>query len=634
MNANTNQESPEEEKFEFKAEINRMLDIVVNSLYTNREIFLRELISNASDALNKMRFEKLTNQNIYEPDVELNIELAANPDEETLTISDTGVGMTKDELINNLGTIAASGSLKFLESIKDRESTDIDLIGQFGVGFYSVYMVASKVVIRTRSYDPLAKACEWTSEGSGFFTIKEIEKEHRGTEVIVYLKEDMKEFTNEQRLEHIVKKYSDYISFPIRLKEKILNQQTAVWRKKPEDLTDEEYEKFYQHVSHMFDKPLHHISYNIEAPLQFRSLLFIPEKRQRTLFMPELDWGPTLYSKNVLIQEKSKDLLPEYFRFIVGVVDSEDLPLNISRELVQVTRTMTSIRKRLEGKIIRELKSMAENEPEKYTKFWNEFGIFIKEGTTSDYSRRPQLMKLIRFKSTQTEDNNLTSFEEYVNRMPKDQKEIYYLLGDDIEVLKQSPHLEYYKENDLEVILFDSPADNFLVMNVHEYEEKKFLAIDQSPPEEIEKEDKKDADEIKKDEVSIKEELKPLFEKFKDILADRVIDVKPSSRLRDSPCRLVNPSSMGAAYERAFKYMNEDFKFSKKILELNQDHETIKNLAQLFQMDASHELGIDVIEQLFESALLSEGYLLKPASMVPRIQRILNRAVKDALEKN
>ncbi|MFX0062179.1 MAG: molecular chaperone HtpG [Candidatus Hermodarchaeota archaeon] len=633
MSTDTSQESPKEETFEFKAEINRMLDIIINSLYTNREIFLRELISNAADALNKIRFEKLTSKDVYEPDAELSIDLSFNADEDTISISDTGIGMTKDELIDQLGTIASSGSLKFLETIKDKESADFELIGQFGVGFYSVYMVASKVVIRTRSYHSDSTACEWTSEGSGFFTIKEIDKEHRGTDVIIYLKEDAKEFANEFRLEQIVKRYSDYISFPIRLKDKVLNQQTALWRKNPKDVTEEEYEKFYQHVSQMFDKPLHQIHYNIDAPIQFRSLLFIPEKRKRTLFMPELEWGPTLYSRNVLIQEKSKDLLPEYFRFVVGVVDSEDVPLNISRELVQVTRTLTRIRKRLEGKVIRELKALAENDTEKYAQFWKEFGIFIKEGVSSDYSRRPQLMKLLRFKSDKVDEDSLTSLDDYINRMKKDQKEIYYLLGEDIGVLRQSPHLEYYQEQDLEVLLLDDPADTFLMMNIQDYEDKKFVGIDRAADEDKDlEEDEEESEEEKKEEIPIKDEFKPLFEKFKEVLKDRVMDVKPSDRLRGSPCRLVSPAGMGSAYERAFKYMNQDFQFSKKILEINQDHEIVKNLAQLFQKDANHELGMDVIEQLFESALLTEGYHLKPASMVPRIQRIMDRALKEAID--
>ena len=627
------------EKFEFQAEIQKLLQIIIHSLYQNREIFIRELVSNSSDALNKLRFEQLTNENIYDKEAPLKIDLIFNEKEKILTIADTGIGMTKEEIKFNLGTIASSGSLAFLEQLKSEQDesksapTDLDIIGQFGVGFYSVFMVADKVIVRSKSFKSNTPATEWESEGTGSFVVRDSDKDTRGTEIIIYLKdEDASEYLSEWKLKNIIKKYSDYVPFPIYINkhdaepksEEAVNKQESLWRRDPSTITDEEYEKFYQHVSNAYDKPSHRINYSIDAPIQFKTVLFFPEKKNKNLFMPEPEWGLKLYSHNVLIQENSKDLLPIYFRFAKGVVDSEDVPLNVSRETVQLNKVLDRIKKSLTSKVLNEIKRMANKEPDKYKKFWEEFGIFIKEGIASDQANKDKLSKLLRFKSSKLADDEYTSLETYIEHMKNDQDKIYYLLADSMEVAKKSPHLEYFKDKDYEVLLLVEPIDGFIMMSLRDFEGKNFESIDQSTPDETKADEKK---EEKKEED--KDEFDKLVDKFKSVLGDKVEDVRFTDRLKESPVRLVNPKSgLGTEMQRVYKVMDENFEIPKKILELNKNHGIITGLSSIFKNNNESELVPTVVEQLFENALLQEGFHPKPGSMVPRINQIIEEAVK------
>ena len=626
------------EKHEFQTEIQKLLQIIIHSLYQNREIFLREVVSNASDALNKLRFEQLTNQNIYDKEAKLKIDIKYDEKVKTITVSDTGIGMTKKELIKNLGTIANSGSLEFLENLKNQQNgsngteasqmADLDIIGQFGVGFYSVFMVADKVVVRSHSFKPDTEGAEWESDGMGTFVVRDFpQKDTRGTDIIIHLKEeDANDYLSEYKLKNIVTKYSDYVPFPIYIQDKdeVVNKQESLWRKDPESVTEEEYEKFYQHVSGAYDKPSFRITYSIDAPIQFRTVLFFPEKKNRNLFMPEPEWGLKLYSHNVLIQEKSKDLMPVYFRFVKGVVDSEDIPLNVSRETVQMNKILERIKKSLTSKIVNEIGKLARKDADKYKKFWEEFGVFIKEGVASDYGNKEKLSKLLRFKSSKIADDEYTSLDDYISRMKEGQEKIFYLIGDTLEVVKKSPHLEFYKDKDYEVLYLTEAIDGFVMMNMRDFDGKNFESIDQASPDESKPEDKK---EEKKEED--KDDFDKLVDRFKTVLGDKVEGVQFTDRLKESPIRLVNPKTgLGSEMQRVYKVMDENFEIPKKIVELNKDHEIIKGLSRMHAADNNSEMVEMVINQLFENSLMQEGFLKSPGSMVGRINQIIEAAVK------
>ena len=635
-----------EEVYQFQAEVHRVLEIVVNSLYKYEDIFLRELISNAVDALNRVRFERLQNTDIQDPDLELKITITPDEENNTLTISDTGIGMSKEELKENLGTIASSGTLKFLEKIKDQVNADTlpELIGQFGVGFYSVFMVADEVIVRSKSFRKDDPPYEWVSKGGNSYTIRPADKKERGTDIIIKLKENKAEYTKEYKIREIIKKYSDYVPFPIYLGEEVINQQTPIWRKSPSELKDEDYEKFYQYVSHAFDKPFHTIHYNIDAPIMLRSILFIPPTASRNLLFPDVEWGPRLYSRNVLIQEHAKDILPNYFRFIQGVVDCEDIPLNVSRETIQVSAVTRKIKKALTAKIFKELRDMAKREPERYLQFWKEFGIFLKEGYINDLDQREKIIKLLRFQTNKTKPDEYISLDEYLKRMPKEQDKIYYLFADSLDIAKQSPHLEYYEDKGWEVLFFVEPADAFLLLHLREYQGKTFQAIDSATEtaQTTEQKEETEKTEEEKTETATEKEKKtpdtttpyqPLIDRIKAVLGDKIMDVKVTDRLKKSPCRLASPATgFGSEFERVYKYLNEKAPLSpQKILEINVEHNIIKNLNTMIQKDPSNPLINQTIEQLYENSLLQEGLLQNPAEMIPRIYEILNVALEKSL---
>ncbi len=649
------------QKLEFKTDVKKVLDIIIRSLYQHKEVFLRELISNASDALNKVRIKTLTSEKVFQKDLELVIDLIPNKDEKTLTIKDTGVGMNKGELIENLGTIAHSGTLEFLEKIEDSPDKN-ELIGQFGVGFYSAFLVSDKVEIKTRSFSPNAKAYHWTSDGETGYDIEETQKDERGTEIILHLKEDDLEYFESHRLKSLVKKYSDFVTFPIRLIEikkeeeteeketdeekvegseekedkgpEILNSQQALWRQDPSTITQEQYLEFYRNTTNKYDEPFVTIHIKTESPIEFYSVLFIPSTKSASFYMPDVEWGLRLYSKKILIQEHNKDLLPEYLRFIVGVVDSEDLPLNVSREVVQNNRVIQTMKKYIQKKVIEELEKLASDDHEKYLKFYREYGVFLKEGVTQNDKNKDKLIRLLRFYSTYDHVDGRTgsvSLDDYITRMKPNQEEIYYLVGNDIELLKRSPHLEYYEKEGFEVLLLAEPIDNFLMINVREYEEKKFFLIDQDETEsktdtgsEDEKEDKEDNEE---------EETGPhadLIKTFKEKLGDKVKDVKISQRLVSSPVRLVTPKGgLGSDFQRAMKYMSANNVgggfgsdvLEGRILQINPEHPIIKGLEKKLNEDITST----IIDQLYENAVMSEGEVTDLNKVVKNMETIIEK---------
>jgi molecular chaperone HtpG len=618
--------SEESKTYDFQAEIQKVLDILINRLYKNREIFLRELISNAADALHRFRIVQLEKkEGILDPDVELAIHVSFDEDENTITVADTGVGMTYEEAVENLGTIAQSGTLEFLKELDDTSDV-VNLIGQFGVGFYSSFIVADEVVVRSCSFTKDSKGIEWRSEGTGKFTVAYSDKTTRGTEIILNLKEDAKEFLNKYKLETVIKKYSDFVGFPIRVgeEEKPVNRQTPIWHQSEDDVKDEEYTEFYRQVSMDFSDPFHRVRMNVDVPIQFKALLFLPSRRDRSMTSVQFqDYGLKLYSKKILIQEKAKDLLPEYLRFVFGVVDSEDLPLNVSREVIQVDRTIRRISKSITKKVIDELGDIAKEDEEKYLEWYEQFSVFLKEGIANDPKRREKLLELIRVKTSKSGDKPIT-LTQYVEGMPEDQEDILYLLGENLQSLKQSPHLEHYNKLNQEVILFDEPIDTFLMMHVTTFNEKVFKAIDQAEPEPSSEPDKEKEEGEEKEE---EEEKDPFLVGIKEILGERVIDVRFTDALTDSPCRLLGQGA--AAYTRMLKYMTEDYIPQAKIMELNSIHPIIKGMQKLFKEDPKSSLLEEISFQLLESQELAEGNLKDPTAMISRtttfIQQLLEK---------
>ena len=610
-------------RMEFRAEVQQLLNILANSLYTEREIFLRELISNASDALHRIQFEMLTNRDVLDPDVELAIRLDFDEDARTLTVSDTGVGMTREELIENLGTIAHSGAMAFLKGLEE-SARPADVIGQFGVGFYSVFMVAEEVVVTTRSYQPDAQAWRWTSRGDSQFTLGPGEKSDRGTTIEVKLRDDASEFASAWRLEQIVKKHSNYVSFPIYLDDTAINQQTALWREPPQEVEEEAYEDFYRQLTLDFEKPLAHVHLVTDAPVNIRSILYVPRKRERGPLALRTDYGLKLYSRKILIQDHNKDLLPEYLQFVEGVVDSEDIPLNISRETVQSSRAVRHIQRALRGRVIRTLVELAEDRSGEYATFWAEFGAFIKQGVATNPLDHDDLVPLLRFYTSKSGDE-LVSLSDYVERMAGDQGAIYYILGDDRASVARSPHLDSFRARDLEVLYLLEPLDGFMMQSLKEYEGLSLQNVDDPSlelPEVEEAEREGDAGVAQAD-------FERLTDRFKRALGDQVTEVRESKLLTDSPCRLVSPEAgPERELQRVRRLLERDFELQAKILELNRRHPLIQNLARLVANHPEDAVIDPTIEQLFENLLLLEGMHPNPAQMVPRIQALLEAATE------
>jgi len=623
--------STDSQTYPFKAEIKQLLDILVHSLYKEREIFLRELISNAADALTRLHFESLTNSEIHDPDAALAIHIEiVEPDETAvdkrsqIVIRDSGIGMTREELVENLGTIAQSGAKAFLTQLKSSNGQIGDIIGQFGVGFYSVFMVADEVQVTSRSYLPEAETVTWISHGDDSFQIVPASKTERGTEVRVFLRPDAAELASKWQLRQIVKKHSDFIGYPIYIEGEQANQQTSLWRKQASDVADDDYRSFYQQLTMDFEPPLATIHLSSDAPVHMRALLFIPARRERGILAARTEPGLKLYSHNVLIQEYCSDLLPKWLAFVDGVVDSEDLPLNVSRETVQNNRIMRQLGKTLRRRVLRELETMAGKEADKFGTFWEQFGRALKEGLALEPEAKEELMPLLRFYSSQS-NGRLTSLDEYLSRMAEDQEAIYYVLGDSLDSVSYSPHLDPFKAHGLEVLYWVDPLDAFMTPILTEYKGKKLKNVDDAGLELPTKEDEATA--AAETPTLDEADFNRLIGRCVTTLGDRVVAVRPSKMLKDSPVRLVAPE--GAAnreMDRLRRLLDQQYETPKRILEVNRNHPLIGNLARLVADEPEAEVINLTIEQLYESALVQEGLHPNPVAMLPRIQKLMELA--------
>lgn len=626
------QEKTKTNTHKFKAEIRQVLQILVHSLYQDRDIFLRELISNASDAMTRMHFEMLTNRDVLDPDAELAIHVEFPEVEENepkkIIIKDSGIGMTKDELVYNLGTIAQSGAREFLGQLDEGAELDMnDVIGQFGVGFYSVFMVADEVRVVSRSYKKRAKPAAWISDGGESFHVEAAEKADRGTEIHITLRRDADEFGNDWRLKNIIKKHSDFVRFPVYIGEEQANQQSSLWRKRPSAIEDEDYLNFFRQMTMEFEEPLLTVHFNSDVPVNLSALLFVPGKREPGILAARKDPGVMLYSHNVLIQEYCTDLLPQWLQFIDGVVDSEDLPLNVSRETVQNNRLMQQLGKTIRGRVLRELKKLGKDDAEKYATFWHEFGRYFKEAVAIDPGAKDDVLPLYRYFSSQS-GKELTSLEAYIERMPEDQEAIYYVMGDSVNSVAQSPHLDPFKARNVEVLFMVEPLDALISPSLTDFKEKTFKNIDEADIDLPEVEESEQEDE----ESTIPEaDFNHFIGRCVTTLGERVVEVRPSRVLKDSPVRLVSPKDAeNPEMHRIQRLISEDYEVPKKILEVNKNHELIVNLAHVAGSHPDSQLLDLSIEQLYESALVQEGLHPNPAEMLPRIQEIMEIAAARA----
>jgi len=617
-------------QFEFKTDVKELLNILVHSLYTNREIFIRELVSNASDALDKLRFESNRGSEIFQSDLDLEISVNGDEKENLITITDTGYGMTKDEIIQNIGTIAKSGSAEFLKQLSEDKEQANNIIGKFGVGFYSVFMVADKVEIFSRSYKVDAKPIKWVSDGLGSFEVEELDEDrNRGTEVVIHLKEDSKEYAEKTRIENVIKTHSNFITFPIKSGDEQLNTVSAIWREPKSNIKPEQYNEFYKFQSHDFEDPFHVIHKSIDAPIQFNALLFIPKKNMDQFGFNRENYGLDLYVRRILINHQNKDLLPEYLSFVKGVVDSEDLPLNISRETLQENAVFSKIASTVTKQVLTELEKIAKDDKEQYAQFWKEFSRIFKMGY-ADYPNQEKFVELLRFDSSANENSEqLVALAEYVERMKEEQKDIYYMTGPSREALATDPHLEIFKRKGLEVLYLYDPVDEFVISSVNKYKEFELKSVDQVDLKSLEtlgdsENKKKKTKKLSKEDAK---ELTSLFAKMKEILGDKVTDVKVSERLEDSPACLVNSdNTMSASMQKMMNMMGNNETIPAKIMELNQDHKLIRNLIKVFKSDSNDKYIADVTEQLYESSLLLEGYLADPHKLVNRINSMLEES--------
>ena len=617
-------DSADIQQYTYKAETRQLLDILVHSLYTEREIFLRELISNASDALSRLNFEMLTNHEIYEPDKELSIHVLMDKEKNQLTIKDSGIGMTRDELIENLGTIAHSGAKAFLETAKENQQNLAAIIGQFGVGFYSAFMVAKSIKVISRSYKPEAQAAFWESKGDETYEIGLSEKQDRGTEIILDLTDDAKEFVEEYRLRNIIKKHSDFVPFPIYLgdNDQQVNQQTAIWRKIPSQVKPDEYESFYKQFTLEVEKPITYTHISIDAPVQVYSLLYVPGSLDKGVLSLRKDTGIKLYARKILIQDFNKELLPEFLRFIEGVVDSEDLPLNLSRETIQSTRILSQLRKVLTGKLLDHLMYLSKNNIEVYIEFWNKFGQFIKEGVATDYEYYEKLLPLIRFRSLQFVDD-LISLDQYIENRKPDQENIYYLIGDDDKTIRLSPHLELFTKNKIDVLILSDSIDPFMMLRLTEYKDCKFINITSDQlelPKSVEDGETESTDQMAENEKTL------IVDLFKKALNDKVVDVRISRHMVDAPARIIyQQGTQSQDFQKVYKILNQEVEAPQLILEINPNNEIIRGLT-IFS-ENQEQLNL-YIEQIYEDALLIEGLHPDPASMIDRIQKIMSSALR------
>ena len=608
----------------FQTEVSQLLHLMVHSLYSNKEIFLRELVSNASDAIDKLKFESLSNESLIEGKQEPSIHIDIDEDAGTITIKDNGIGMTQDEVMENIGTIANSGTRKYLESLDKSQTQDSNLIGQFGVGFYSSFIVSNTVTLLSRKAgDDKANGTKWVSKGKGEYSIETVELDDYGTTVILNVKKAENEFVNDYRIRGIVSKYSDHITIPIMMLKsseedkdvieyETINKATAFWMQDKKELSQSDYDEFYKSLTYDFEGPLTQIHNRVEGKLEYSSLLFIPKKAPFDMWEPKRKGGVKLYAKRVFIMEGNEELLPQYLRFVKGVIDTADLSLNVSREILQGSKVVDTIKKASVKRILSLLDKMSKNKPEDYSVFWKEFGMVIKEGVVEDFANKDKISNLLRFASTSNDTEEQTvSLKDYVGRMNKDQKNIYYVTADNYAAAKGSPHLEIFKEKNIEVLLLSDRVDEWLVANFGEFEEMSLKSIAKGDLEDLDsKEDKKKKEKTVKD-------YEKVITKVQKILENQVKEVKVSSRLSESPsCLVADENEMGGNMERIMKSMGQDIPDTKPILEINPKHPLVKKLKT--------KVDKDLVKVLFDQAVLSEGGQIKePAEFVKRMNKLM-----------
>ena len=619
----------------FQAEVKQLLQLMIHSLYSNKEIFLRELISNASDAADKLRFEALTDKALFETDAELKISVAFDPKARTVTISDNGIGMSRDEVIANIGTIAKSGTREFLNNLTGDQAKDANLIGQFGVGFYSAFVVADKVtVITRRAAQPAGSGVRWESDGGGEYTLQAFDKESRGTEVTLHLREGEDDLANGNRLRTIVRKYSDHITLPILMKEEewdkdnsvyrttgkdeTVNQASALWARSKSDITEEQYHEFYKHVAHDFEAPLSYSHNKVEGRKEFTQLLYIPARAPFDLWDREHRRGIKLYVRRVFIMDDAEQLLPVYLRFVRGVIDSADLPLNVSREILQESKDIEAMRSANVKRVLSMIEDLAENHKDKFATFWKEFGKVIKEGVVEDHANRERIAKIMRFASTHTDtDAQDVSLADYIARMKPEQEKIYFVTAETFASAKNSPHLEVFRKKGVEVLLMADRLDEWVMQHLTEFEGKAMQSVAKGRLELGKLEDEAE----KKAQEKEESDSKPLLERIKKALGEGVKEVRVTLRLTDSPaCLVADEHDMGANFQRMLKAAGQNMPAAKPILEINPHHALVQRLKD----EADEDRFADLAKVLFDQSLLAEGGQLEdPAGFVKRLNALM-----------
>ncbi|MDR3090518.1 MAG: molecular chaperone HtpG [Desulfobulbaceae bacterium] len=618
--------SDETTTHEFQAETRKLLDIVINSLYTERDVFVRELISNAADALEKFRHESLTAGEVFDANAPLEINISLDEKEHLFTISDSGIGMNRAELAHNLGTIAHSGSNTFLSQLAEAAKKDVNLIGQFGVGFYSAFMAGKRVRVQSRSWDG-GEGHEWASDGAGEFTISECPGLHRGTKIIVELKDDAHDYAQKWKIESIIKQYSAFVSFPIKLDGEIVNTVQAIWTKNKSEISDQEYNEFFKFTASGGDEPLYRLHFSADAPLAINALLFVPKENFEMFGFGRMEPGVNLYCQRVLIDQHSKNILPEWLRFLKGVVDSDDLPLNISRQALQDNALVNKIRKVVTKRFLKFLDEEAGRDEEQYLKFFSTFGYFLKEGATSDYEFQKELAKLMRFESSKGEAGKPVSLGDYLGRMQPDQDSIYYINGPSRAAVEAGPYVEMFKKKGIEILYTLEPIDDFVLNHLREFEGKKLVSADSANLDMP-----KTADETSEapTEKLGEADTEKLIAWLKETLQDQVADVAVSKRLVDAPAMIVNPDGfMTGAMERVLAAGRQEKGLGlgapgKKKLEINPKNALIQQLSALREKDA--DLAAEIARQIHDNAMIQAGLLIDPLAMVERNYKILQRA--------
>ena len=618
----------------FKTEVKQLLHLMIHSLYSNKEIFLRELVSNASDACDKLRFQALTNNDLYESESDLKVDITFDKDAKTLTIADNGIGMTREDVVNHLGTIAKSGTAEFLSQLSGDQQKDSQLIGQFGVGFYSAFIVADKVIVETRRAGESAdQGTRWESEGEGEFSLESIDKAGRGTIITLHLKEGEEEFADSFRLQNLIKKYSDHIAIPVFVQQdsndeegedgdsstpEAVNQAQAMWTRAKSDISDEDYKEFYKHVSHDWNEPLTWMHNTVEGKLNYTSLLYIPTQAPFDMWNREASRGVKLYVQRVFIMDDAEQFLPAYLRFVKGVLDSNDLSLNVSREILQQDKQVDSLRSALVKRVLDTLEKMSKKDAEKYQTFWNQFGEVLKEGPAEDFANREKVAGLFRFSTTQSEGTEQNvSLADYIARMREGQKKIYYITGESHDAVAASPHLEYFRKKGIEVLLLTDRVDEWMVGHLSDFDGKAFQDVTKG---ELDLDELADESE-KEEQKQLEESHKALIERLEAALKDDVKEVRVSSRLSDSPaCLVVGQYDMGGHMRRLIEAAGQKVPEPEVALEVNPSHPLIERLDQ----EADEDRFTELAQVIHAQALLAEGSQLKqPAQYVTRLNKLL-----------